>query len=116
MLTTLSRSLFGWRHNLQPSGDIDVNTGRGGLYATYFDKGLLTGGRKFFSPKDRRMAAPKIGSEVADRVLEGAMQGDSSQPRPTPGSLTRSEKRRERQGDHISGNPNFVSALRCEVR
>jgi hypothetical protein len=29
-----------WRHNLQPSGDIHVNTGRGGLYATYFDKGF----------------------------------------------------------------------------
>ena len=26
--------------NLQPSGDIDVNTGRGGLYATYFDHGF----------------------------------------------------------------------------
>jgi outer membrane autotransporter protein len=25
---------------LQPSGDIDVNTGRGGLYATYFDHGF----------------------------------------------------------------------------
>ncbi|HWX19590.1 MAG TPA: autotransporter domain-containing protein [Candidatus Binatia bacterium] len=26
--------------NLQPSGDIDVNTGRGGLYTTYFDHGF----------------------------------------------------------------------------
>ena len=26
--------------NLQPSGDIDVNTGRGGLYAIYFDHGF----------------------------------------------------------------------------
>ena len=26
--------------NLQPSGDVDVNTGRGGLYATYFDRGF----------------------------------------------------------------------------
>ena len=26
--------------NLQPTGDIDVNTGRGGLYATYFDHGF----------------------------------------------------------------------------
>jgi outer membrane autotransporter protein len=26
--------------NLQPSGGIDVNTGRGGLYATYFDHGF----------------------------------------------------------------------------
>jgi len=26
--------------NLQPSGDIDVNTGRGRLYATYFDHGF----------------------------------------------------------------------------
>ena len=26
--------------SLQPSGDIDVNTGRGGLYATYFDHGF----------------------------------------------------------------------------
>jgi len=26
--------------SLQPSGDVDVNTGRGGLYATYFDHGF----------------------------------------------------------------------------
>jgi outer membrane autotransporter protein len=26
--------------NLQPSGDVDVSTGRGGLYATYFDYGF----------------------------------------------------------------------------
>ena len=31
---------------------------------------LLIGGRKFFSPKDRRMAAPKMDSEVAVRVLK----------------------------------------------
>ena len=30
--------------NLQPSGDIDVNTGRGGLYATYFDRGFYING------------------------------------------------------------------------
>jgi outer membrane autotransporter protein len=28
------------RSNLQPSGDIDVNTGRGGLYLTYFGNGF----------------------------------------------------------------------------
>jgi len=32
------------RTNLQPSGDIDVNTGRGGLYATYFDRGFYADG------------------------------------------------------------------------
>src|SRR5271166_5298977 len=30
--------------NLQPTGDIDVNTGTGGLYATYFDRGFYVNG------------------------------------------------------------------------
>lgn len=33
--------------NLQPSGDIDVNTGRGGLYATYFDRGFYFNGAAY---------------------------------------------------------------------
>ena len=33
--------------NLQPSGDIDVNTGRGGLYATYFDRGFYLNGAAY---------------------------------------------------------------------
>ncbi len=44
----LAIGLFGsyahtWTH-LQPAGDIDVNTGRGGLYATYFDRGFYVNG------------------------------------------------------------------------
>jgi fibronectin-binding autotransporter adhesin len=33
--------------NLQPAGDIDVNTGRGGLYATYFDHGFYVNGAAY---------------------------------------------------------------------
>ena len=32
------------RTSLQPSGDIDVNTGRGGLYFTYFSHGFYING------------------------------------------------------------------------
>ncbi|MGA8660061.1 MAG: autotransporter domain-containing protein [Chthoniobacterales bacterium] len=44
----LAIGLFGsyahtWTH-LQPAGDVDVNTGRGGLYATYFDRGFYVNG------------------------------------------------------------------------
>jgi outer membrane autotransporter protein len=35
-----------WTH-LQPAGDVDVNTGRGGLYATYFDCGFYVNGAVF---------------------------------------------------------------------
>jgi hypothetical protein len=33
--------------NLQPSGDIDVNTGRGGLYFTYFSHGFYINGAAY---------------------------------------------------------------------
>jgi outer membrane autotransporter protein len=33
--------------NLQPAGDIDVNTGRGGLHATYFDRGFYVNGAAY---------------------------------------------------------------------
>jgi autotransporter-associated beta strand protein len=35
------------RNNLQPSGDIDVNTGRGGLYFTYFSQGFYINGAAY---------------------------------------------------------------------
>jgi autotransporter-associated beta strand protein len=35
------------RTNLQPSGDIDVNTGRGGLYFTYFSHGFYINGAAY---------------------------------------------------------------------
>jgi YVTN family beta-propeller protein/autotransporter-associated beta strand protein len=35
------------RTNLQPSGDIDVNTGRGGLYFTYFSHGFYLNGAAY---------------------------------------------------------------------
>jgi outer membrane autotransporter protein len=35
------------RTNLQPSGDIDVNTGRGGLYFTYFNHGFYINGAAY---------------------------------------------------------------------
>ena len=72
MLTTLSRSLFGWRHNLQPSGDIDVNTGRGGLYATYFDKGFYVNAAAYGGYNDTPRAEARM-----DQAIGFPLRADS---------------------------------------
>jgi uncharacterized protein with beta-barrel porin domain len=53
--------------SLQPSGDIDVNTGRAGLYATYFDRGFYVngaayGGYNSYSTSRQSLLGAAIGS------------------------------------------------------
>jgi outer membrane autotransporter protein len=53
--------------DLQPSGNIDVNTGRGGLYATYFDHGFYIraaayGGHNSYNTSRQELLGPANGS------------------------------------------------------
>jgi fibronectin-binding autotransporter adhesin len=53
--------------DLQPSGNIDVNTGRGGLYATYFDHGfyinaVADGGRNSYNTSRQELLGSANGS------------------------------------------------------
>ena len=53
--------------HLQPAGDVDVNTGRGGLYATYFDRGFYVNGAVFggynsYGTSRQGLLAPANGS------------------------------------------------------
>ena len=57
--------------SLKPSGDIDVNSGRGGVYATWFDHGIYLNGAIYGGHNDYSSSRASLGG-VANGRTEGA--------------------------------------------